>query len=763
MKSRFIHGRLAGTDITAAMLALVLLCTVAEAQVLEEIVVTAQKREQSLSDVGISVTAFSGEQIRALGYTSSTDIAAQTPALNIIQFHPSITNVNIRGISQNDITDHLEPPVAMYMDEAYVSPLGAAHTQIFDLERVEVLRGPQGTLFGRNATGGLMHYVSRKPTDTFEGYAELTLAEYDKVKFEGAIGGPISDTLLGRLSIATNYHDGILENRIGEDLRADDTKNIRGQLLFQPTDALEILAKLHYSNTDTVGNGYAHTPAYSSAAADGSAVFLGEDELHEWTPLDGVSPPFTTCPGCDAFGYKEPDDDPLTGSFESPGFFDREIYGVTGNISWELANGMTITSITDYLAMNKDYREDSESSPLFQFNFETHQDLDQISQELRLAGETDSSRWVAGLYYLNIDTDQILFVEENLGMFFGIPLGIDVAFIPTANYTVTTESWAAFGQVEYEFSPEWTVIAGLRYTEDDKEMDFQLTDNFGDAFDFSEATYPGFAKNGWGNVSGKAELDWRPMEDVLLYASFNRGHKGGSWAAPIFLPPPGAARDAFAMGSFPHDEEVLHSWELGIKMSTADGRLRLNGSAFYYDYSDYQSFSFRNNVQAITNLDAEAWGGELEVVLYPWDGWDFLLGLATIDSEVKNVSLPSGRIVDRELPYTPALSLNGLGRYQWHVAALRGNLSLQADFTYKSDFCFSVVCGPTDKEDSYAVGNLRLGWDSDDEHWGAAVFVNNVNDAEYRQISLDVSVIGYLNDSYAAGRWIGGSVSYKWE
>lgn len=733
------------------------------AQVLEEIVVTAQKREQSLSDVGISVTAFSGDQIRELGYTNSMDIAAQTPALNIIQFHPSITNVNIRGVSQNDFTDHLEPPVAMYMDNAYVSPLGAAHTQIFDLERVEVLRGPQGTLFGRNATGGLIHYLSRKPTEEFEGYGELTFAEYDKIKFEGAMGGPISENLLGRISVATNYHDGILENRIGKDVRADDTKNVRGQLLFRPADSLEVLAKVHYSNTDTVGNGYSHTPAYPSAADDGMAVYLGENELHEWTTLDGVSPPFTTCPGCDAFGYKEPDDDPFTGSFEDPGFFEREIYGVTGNISWELANGMTLTSITDYFAMSKDYHEDSEGSPLFQFNYETHQDLDQVSQELRLAGESDQLRWVTGLYYLNIEADQVLFVEENLGLFFGIPLGIDVAFIPTANYTVTTESWAAFAQLEYAFSPEWSVIAALRYTEDDKEMDFDFADNFGDSFEFSEDTFPGFAKRGWENVSAKAELDWRPMDDVLLYASFNRGHKGGSWAAPIFLPPPGPARDAFAMNNFPHDEEVLHSWEAGFKVSMADGRMRLNGSAFYYDYSDYQSFSFRNNVQSISNLDAEAWGGELELVLYPWDGWDFLFGLATIDSEVKDVILPSGRTVDRELPYTPSLGLNGLGRYQWGVPALRGSLSLQADFNYKSDFCFSVVCAPTDEEDSYVVANLRLGWDSEDGHWGAAVFVNNVNDAEYRQISLDVSVIGYLNDTYASPRWVGGTVSYKWD
>ena len=154
-------------------------------ELLEEVVVTAQKREQSLQDVGISVTAFSGDQMSALGFTDTVDIALQTPGLSVQAFNPTFTYLNIRGISQNDFGDHLEAPVAFYSDEAYISAMSGANVSMFDIERAEVLRGPQGTLFGRNATGGLMHFISNKPSEEFEGYIDLTLAEYDQVRLEG--------------------------------------------------------------------------------------------------------------------------------------------------------------------------------------------------------------------------------------------------------------------------------------------------------------------------------------------------------------------------------------------------------------------------------------------------------------------------------------------------------------------------------------------------------------------------------------------------
>ena len=237
----------------------------AQGEILEEIVVTAQKREQNLQDVGLAVTAFSGEALRELGYTDSIDIAAQTPSLNIIQFHPSVTNINIRGVSQNEFADHLEPPIAMFVDDAYVSAMGGAHVQLFDIERVEVLRGPQGTLFGRNATGGLVHFISAAPTEEADGYASATLGNYGATQLEGAIGGALAEGLQVRLSAALDQNDGYLENAAGDDLRDADSFAVRLQVAWQPSDTVDVLAKVHYSQDDSNGNAYQHDATLQNA------------------------------------------------------------------------------------------------------------------------------------------------------------------------------------------------------------------------------------------------------------------------------------------------------------------------------------------------------------------------------------------------------------------------------------------------------------------------------------------------------------------
>ena len=182
---------------------------------LEEIIVTAQKREQSLQDVGIAVTAFSDKQIRELGFTDSTDVVAMTPGLiyTTPNAESSVINFFLRGVGLNDFADANENPVAVYVDDVYRPASGGLSFQLFDLQRVEVLRGPQGTLFGRNTTGGVVHFISKRPTEEVDGFVDLTYGSYNQIKAEAAFGGPIGDTVSGRLSAAMNKHDGWTENR----------------------------------------------------------------------------------------------------------------------------------------------------------------------------------------------------------------------------------------------------------------------------------------------------------------------------------------------------------------------------------------------------------------------------------------------------------------------------------------------------------------------------------------------------------------------
>jgi iron complex outermembrane receptor protein len=734
---------------------------------LEEVVVTAQKREQSLQDVGISVTAFTGDQMNALGFTNTVDIALQTPGFTVQAFNPTFTYLNIRGISQNDFGDHLEAPVAFYSDEAYVSAMSGANVAMFDIERAEVLRGPQGTLFGRNATGGLIHFISNKPTDEFEGYIDLTVAEHEQLRVEAAVNVPITDSIRTRLSVSSNQHDGTLENRIGDDKMEADSLAVRGQIAIDATEDVALWLKLQYGKDDTVGWSYTHDP--STYGEDGLGTMIGREETGVFFDFLGGS--FTTCPGCDAFGYRNPSNDVRKGAFEQKGTIEREIQGATGKLNWSINDSLELTSITDYLTIDKDYIEDSEGSPIFQVDFEANlDDLTQVSQELRLNGEGERHRWVAGLYYLDIEAETVSDVPEDLSPFYGAPIG-SVIFLPRQESTIDSESWAIFGHLEYDISEHWRAIGAVRYTEDERDLDWEMSDNFGTLevlnsntafstfFDpetdeevfIEQPTGP--AEQSWENYSIKAQIDWLPNDDWLIYAGYNRGHKAGNFSTPYSGP-------ILDFTSLPHDEEVLNSFEAGFKATILEGKGRLNASVFYYDYEDYQAAFFEQLVQRIRNLDATAYGGEVEFIVNPAEGWDIVLGMAAMDSEVEDVGLPNGTTADNDLPGAPNLTVNGLVRYAW--PAMGGEIALQGDFNYSDEFCFTVVCDHTVEEDSYVVGNLRASYTADSDRWSVSAFVQNVGDEEYRTNALDVSVVGFTQSVYGPPRWYGVTLGYRW-
>lgn len=746
---------------------------------LEEIVVTAQKREQNLQDVGISVTAFSGDQIRKLGFTNSIDVAAQTPGVRVTQAHPYTTGINVRGVSQNDFASHLEAPVAVYVDDAYVTSMGAAHAQIYDIDRVEILRGPQGTLFGRNATGGLVHYVTNRPTEEFEGYAELTVGDYSHRKFEGAVGGALTDQLLGRLSIGTNKHDGILENRIGPDLRDADSKAIRLQLQYNPNDDVRINLKTEYSKDDALGNSF--DSQASTYGPDGLGRYLPRDEVGVFGGLFDPTALITgPCPGCDPRGYIEPDNDPHEGAFDLIGFFEREIYNYNLNISWQL-DDVALTSITHYFDLEKEVAEDVDASPVPAIHFWATEDRQQFSQEFRLSGEQDGLNWVAGVYYLDFESDSSGTVALDAGPqatfapHGGIPFpayndpsnpcfttgpcapgAFGGAFVANFGHTETveSESWAIFGHVEFDLSDALTLVAALRYTEDERDMDL-FVDNtqlgVPTPLVFNSST-TSLANQEFENFSAKLQLNWQIDDEVLLYAGYTRGHKAGNFTAPLFIPGD--------LSEIPHDEEELHSFEVGVKGMFMDNRLRLNASAFYYDYKDHQAFAFVQLVQQLTNLDATVYGGEIELLALPTDALVLQLGVSLLESTVEDVGMPNGSIRDRELSNAPSLSVNGLARYTW--SAFDGDVAVQFDFNYNDEYCFTPICHPVENRDSYVVSNARISYTTADENWEIAAFVNNLNDEEYSMSTLDSSFVGMAGSALGNPRWYGATISYRW-
>jgi len=752
---------------------------------LEEIVVTAQKREQSVQDVGIAVTAFSGDQMKQLGYTNAQQVTAMTPGVTTIQPNgPSAFFVSIRGVGQNDFSgDHQESPVAIYVDETYISAASGAGFQLFDIERTEVLRGPQGTLFGRNATGGLVHYITKKPSQEFEAYADIKVGDFNQVTFEGAVGGALSETVSARVSMVRNEHDGYVKNTIGTDLNNGDDWAARAQLLFEFNDSTSWLISARAAEQDIDTGFFEHSSARLNPATGLGEDFDGPDLT------DGVGSSVTS-------PWQEPDDGVHRGSYNVIGYNRLESWGATSNFSKSFDN-FDLVAITDFWHLEKDYLEDSDASPNDFFNFFLGSDLDQVSQEIRVQGDTERLRWVAGAFYLKIEGD-----FSNGGPaenFFSSAFETSLAGTGVGLYnpfSTETESTAFFGQIDYDLSDSFTVIAGLRWSNEQKNVQYDsyiagfvapddLTITDLDVLGLG-GSYFSYGANGVtslgadlavdGNhdnidkdlVTAKLELDWRYSENTLVYLSYNRGIKAGGFNAPL---DPSDLVDGVASNGGPDemkfDEEILHAYELGIKTELFDGKARLNTAVYYYDYQDYQAFRLEGLTQFVFNTDAQVQGFEVELQASPLKGLDLMMGVGYVDNTVEDAyQLPNGDLVDRTAVLTPEWNVNGLLRYEW--SALEGTLAVQADFTYMDDHFFQIKNSPVGAEDAYTLSNARVSYTSADDSWGVAAFVNNVTDEEYRQMAFDLAGtaaqggFGLTESYYGAPRWWGVSFNYNW-
>jgi len=769
----------------------------AMAQLLEEITVTAQKREQQLSDVGISVTAFSGTQIKELGMTNTVDVVTMTPGLQYTVPNAEGSQINffLRGVGLNEVSDFNENPVAVYVDEVYRAAIGGLHFQMFDMERVEVLRGPQGTLFGRNTSGGLIQFVTRKPTEEFEAYAEITAGFFEgsndagNIKSEAAVSGALSQNLLGRASFTSNHHGGYVENDFtGVDPRTggdpgdfNESGAVAGrlQLLWQASEDVEVHLRAHA--TDNSGQ----TAAWQNQASTFPELAPGVPDLDNRIALPAnqlnifcanpvtFAPDFPAPgPGLDCNGYRDTDGDPHRGEFDRDGETSVTALGISGTITWDINDWLTATSITAYDFVDRTQEEDTDASPVHMLQVDFNAETDQFSQELRFQGDMDRWRWTAGFYYFNWD------VKGNYHLL--IPLN----FLFDMDTTQDTESWSLFGQLEYDISDQWTAIFGVRYTEEEKNFDYLMVDQLGtigflDAvlgitafsgtpirptpdttFLFNEGSVGDLAKHDKTNVTGTAEIDWRPNDDWLVYAKYSRGVKSAGFNA-VFLD---ASLIFFSNvpATVPFGEETLHSFEAGFKAKFFNGRARLNAAGFYYDYKDFQTFRFELLNSVIFNTDAEIYGGEVELVLNPWEGWDFLFGLSLLDATAKDVPTTATLVdVDRDPVAAPDVTINGMARYEW--PALGGMMAAVASFNWQDETFYDIQNYDISRADDYIVGNARLQWTSGDDRWQAAFFVENLADEEYVTYTFDFTGPGGFNQlHFGRPRWIGGSLRYTW-
>ncbi|MEH6519405.1 MAG: TonB-dependent receptor [Halioglobus sp.] len=623
----------------------------AQAQMLEEVIVTAQKREQSLQDVGIAVTAFSGDTMQAMGIDSISKIQDMTPNLRIKSTITGVPQYSIRGVGENADTSALSSsPVAIHVNEvAQPYPLTASNL-LFDLDRVEVLRGPQGDLFGLNSTGGTINYLTNKASEEFDASVMVEVGNYDRYKVEGYVNGALTDTISARLAVSQNSrNEGWQKNEItGEKLGEMEKTGARLAFSFAPSDTFTADLELHYSQEDSdnmgmrnVNNFFGLDPVPTLTDAEDPLIWSTPARRHNGTGWTS----YTRGVELEEIGLPDTD---LFAAGTKP-YIDNEGYGGSLVMSWDLEN-LTVTSVTGYENFEREELSDSDGDEIQDSNQWFSSDLDLWSQELRVASAGDDKlSWMVGANVAADELEQLtMFVEpEN----FGFP------GVGGQNPTQNRDIWAVFGHAEYQFTDKLTLITGLRYTSETREQEDVTTYKMGLPMDIVELLSggvfmpdyndpyargtpltdgdfscfavdlpcsPGVVLNDeveFNEWSGKIGLNYFVNEDWMLYGSFSRGFKSGGFLDTA----------ASSSASFVNSEaEFLNAYEVGAKGEFADGRVRLNTALFYYDYTDQQVNDFVVDplfgpLGVIVNApESEIYGGEIELIASPIDGLEIV-------------------------------------------------------------------------------------------------------------------------------------------
>ncbi|MEM7781267.1 MAG: TonB-dependent receptor [Pseudomonadota bacterium] len=697
---------------------------------LNTIVVTAQRRQENLQEVPIAVTSISGEAIQSLAPDGVLEFADRIPNLSFRTNGVPTSRISLRGVGNNDFNQNVDTPVGVVLDEiAIVNPV-ASNIPIYDLESIQVSRGPQGTLFGRNTTGGAIIYTSRRPTDTFEGNLSASYGRFNEFRLEGGVTIPVSDTLSTRFAFQTVDRDGTSLNVFdGNRQNNQNTLAFRGQALWQPSSAVDVLFKIDYRRADQDVFGgkarqlldpdvlAAELAAGASAADARNAAQAAGEAAFEAAGGPRFIPGFV-----DFAGYSETDFDPFRVNFNQRSRQLWEDWIGTLVTTIDLGGGYELTSATGYVNNDLNNLYEIDQSPKETIEILRAQTAEQISQEFRLASPTSNPfNWILGVYALRDDLE-----ARNRFGFDETILGVDG--FTTQDYDQRTTSLAAFGNASFEVSDALTLTVGARYTWEEKRFsqenflvatpeitNFALFDPatagpliplLEDTRDFTE----------W---SGRLAVDYKASESVLLYASASRGFRSGGFSGGILFP------NSFinSEGLDPFDPEILVAYEVGFKGDLFDDRLRLNIAAFYYDYDDLQVFVFRDDpttpqsdfAQLTENAaSARILGAEIEFEALLSDDLTLSGGIGLLDSEYKDFIDPVlGDFSGNELVAAPTYDANVTLAYNKPLrkGELNANVELQ---TRDSRFYDASNAIRLSDPDSFTTVNVGFGWTSDE-------------------------------------------------
>jgi len=777
---------------------------------LEEVIVTAQKRAQSANDVGITINTFTGDQIRDFGVSTAEDIAQMTPGLTVNETAATgVPLYTIRGVGFQDYSTAASSTVGIYFDEVSMPYTVMTRGLVFDTARVEVLKGPQGDLYGRNTTAGQINFISNKPTQEFEGGLIGSVGSYETYDLEGFVSGG-SDFVQGRLAFKTTQsNEGWQESTTRNDkLGEKDATALRGILNFDFTEAVSLQLIGLYVKDESENR--------ANTAYDGTDEGLGTFN-NPYTPLDeyflptgsnfGQTPPWYSTGDNEAADWTNSYTSPITGkTFDLRPQRDNELIGLSARLDWDIGD-FVLTSITSYNEFEREEANDWDGGFYNDSSNINTTDLEVFSQEIRLSGEVGDITWIGGLYYSKDEMDEYYhyFMSDSVFGLGAIPWGVDL-FAPTpileldTKYTQETESMAIFGHVEWQFAEAWRLTLGARYTEEDRDWSgctFNAEDGSLGGFlnaQFGSTLSPGdcgtidddpasptyiFGLLGTPNVNdafhvfeetietdkwmGKIGLDYAVNDDVLLYGTISQGFKSGGF---------NGANSNTTQQLKPYKEEELTSFEIGSKATLLDGSMQLNAAAFYYDYKDKQeqdvSVTFVGNISGLTNVpESEIIGAEVDMQWLPTDGLTFNAGVAWLDTEIKKwdavdpdaSSWPDTVTHDvsgTELAQSPKWQYTALLKYEWPMGdALM--MEVAGDLSYTDTPTGGVRV--EEATEDYTIYNARVGIGAADGQWRALLWARNLTDEDYFP-SAYVGGNGPYVRSYGMPRTYGITLSY---
>ena len=702
----------------------------------DEIIVTAERTKENILNVGANVTALSGKLLDQSRVANATDLATLIPNFEVKTNIPGAQQIiTVRGVGLDDFSSSNNSSVGVYVDDIFLASFAEMDFTLYDLASVEVLKGPQGTLYGRNSTAGAINLISAPPRlGQFDGAATLGYGDYDTFQADGHVNLPVGDTLAIRLSGQTDQQGtGYWYSRtLGRDLGRQDVFHERLQVLYQPNDRFSAVLKVEgEENHSEIGVG----------------KFFGTIPVPGYA---GACPNFGAPQNCvDVHGYTDTTSNPFQGDWNHLAPYNVDSLNTTLHVDGDLG-WARLTSITGYIHFQREFYIDADASPYTDSEFDQHDHVDQFSQEVRLAGTTGGVEWLTGAYYSN----------DRLHSYTPGSL-VDLAGLNAYIHSdQVTNSTAIYAQAKWPLTRDLTLVTGLRGTYEDRTYDGG-TELFipGVSTPLPGATSAPVDGIHNANLSWHAGLNWKPTAATLVYVSAAESTKSGGFFNGITFSSAALA---------PYKPEHLTDYEAGVKTSLFGRLLQLDGSVFYYDYGDYQAQTFTNvgavSLIKLSNIQhADVYGLDLGFTLRPLEGLSVRGGLGLLHSRLgafPYITAGGGNVepAGNTMPDAPSASFNALARYEHPVfRTLIG--AVQFGAVYEGANFKEALNTPYLKSPASWVFDGRVSLASPGRHWEAAFWIKNMFDEQHPiQVTDDGDGDGYR--MFNAPRTFGVTLSY---